>query len=359
MSNFNKYNNKGLTGLSNLGNTCFLNTAIQCLSHTYEFNEYLDTNSYKNHMNKKIDIILLKEYDELRKLMWSENCKISPSKFVNIVQKISKIKGRDLFTGFAQNDLPEFLYFIFECFHNGTSREVDMEIKGNIKNKEDTLAIKCYEMMRNMYSKEYSDILRLFYGISVSTFRNYELKGKKKYNIDKEDNYIPEPYLMLDLPMVKKEIITLKDCLDEYTKEDEIDEEDNDDEVEVEDEEDYDNIKKIKTGEIKFWSLPEIMIISLKRFNGNLRKNQNIVNFELENLDMSKYVCGYNKEKYVYDLYGICNHTGNVMGGHYYAYIKNNNKWYKMNDINVEEISINNIISNYAYCLFYRKKKSV
>ena len=42
--------------------------------------------------------------------MWSENCSISPAGFVKSVHKVSMHKKKDLFTGFAQNDLPEFCY---------------------------------------------------------------------------------------------------------------------------------------------------------------------------------------------------------------------------------------------------------
>jgi ubiquitin C-terminal hydrolase len=59
-------------------------------------------------------------------------------------------------------------------------------------------------------------------------------------------------------------------------------------------------------------------------------------------------------------LYGVCNHSGNTLGGHYTSYVKNaNGKWYHYNDTSVVEVSLlETIISPKAYVLFYRKKQS-
>ena len=113
---------------------------------------------------------------------------------------------------------------------------------------------------------------------------------------------------------------------------------------------------------ISFWSLPNIMIIDLKRVqyteNGPVKVTIP-VELPLNNLVMSEFVNGYKKESYVYELYAVCNHHGNTSsGGHYTATIRTaDNKWYNFNDEHVKPIDMKSdkIVSNMPYCLFYRK----
>ena len=329
---------KGLTGLTNLGNTCFMNSTIQCLSHTYELNNFLLKEDYKKKLNRVPDSLVLWEYDKLRDVMWSENCIISPGGFLHSIQRIARIKDAAVFTGFQQNDVAEFLQFIIDCFHNSIKREVKMTISGSIVTSQDKLAVKCYEMMRNMYKKDYSEMLELFYGIHVSVIKSLE---------SDYENITPEPFfnLQLELPNNNKNP-TILDCVEKYTQKEILDQK-----IKVKDKEETSS----KT--ISFWSLPKILIITLKRFNNNNRKDQRLVNFE-HDLDMTKYVKGYKEEPQLYDLYGICNHSGGTRGGHYTSFVKNaNGKWYLFNDTKVIEVkNLVKLRTPQAYCFFYRKK---
>ena len=114
----------------------------------------------------------------------------------------------------------------------------------------------------------------------------------------------------------------------------------------------------VKRGFI-FWSLPNILIIDIKRWNTRGRKIHKLISTELENVDLSSFVKGYNSKSYIYDLYATCNHGGGgSLGGHYTANIKTaDNKWYEFNDTNIKEIKENRVINSKSYCFFFRKKK--
>lgn len=342
---FEKYSNKGLSGLSNLGNTCFLNSCMQVLSHTYELNDFLDKSSWQKKIKNKVDGALLLEWNDLRRVLWNENCIISPNRFVKAVQKVAHVKKCDLFTGYDQNDLPEFLLFIVDCFHNAISREVNMEIKGNIMNEKDKIAVLCFEKIKNMYERDYSEIWNMFYGIQISQIKSLETNDVISMT--------PEPYFIINLPIpTDNKSPTLIDCFDLYVSGEVLD---GDNCVFNEKTQKKEPVKK----DLNFWTFPSILVIDIKRFNSSNRKNQILVDFPLENLNLSKYVIGYKKDSYVYDLYAVCNHSGSVMGGHYTAFVKNaNNKWYHFNDTSVSEVSnLNYIITPKAYCFFYRKRK--
>ena len=116
--------------------------------------------------------------------------------------------------------------------------------------------------------------------------------------------------------------------------------------------------KKLQLADKKMeiYSISEIVIIHLKRFRNN-RKIENIVDFPIEGLDLTKYL-PTQKEKYIYDLFAVANHVGGLQGGHYYAYCKNSKdgEWYEFNDSHVSPYSKReNNSSSQAYILFYKK----
>jgi len=345
--NVEKYKKKGQTGLVNLGNTCFLNSCMQALSHTYELSEFLSSKKCESHLKPDLpDSIITKEWNDLREIMWKNNGTVSPNRYVYYVQQIAGSKGRDLFTGWAQNDMPEFLLFMIECIHNSVSRPISMKITGKIESSVDKIATECYKMLQTSYQKDYSEIMDLFYGIYISELMSMDEKRSLSLK--------PEPFFILDLPIPKKNA-SLIDCFDAFTQSEVMD---GDNEWFNEDTGKREPVKK----RITFWNFPKVLVLTLKRFSHDGgRKLQDHIDCPLENLDLSKYVSGYNPRKYVYDLYAVCNHSGGTLGGHYTAYVKTADKeWLHFNDVNVDKgISPTNIITPKAYCLFYRIKGTV
>ena len=333
------------TGIANLGNTCFLNAAVQLLNHTPELQLFRPKMSV--HVKSgTCDERIWKEWTDLYDTMKTgEGGVVSPNKFVFSVHQVAKEKGRELFTGYAQNDMPEFLLFMVECMHNCVSRPQKVVISGKTVNEKDRLAVHCYQMIQSVYSKEYSEIMELFYGIYVSEIVHPET--------DKPFSVKAEHFFILDLPILPKSRCSLLDCFLQFTAGEQLSGE-NAWFNETTGKKEETVIKRIR-----FWKFPKVLVITLKRFSPDgRRKNQAWVDFPLDDLDLSQFVIGYNPDSYVYELYGVCNHSGGVMGGHYTAYAKSKTgEWRYFNDTNVHPVpDANVVVSPAAYCLFYRKK---
>ena len=316
----------GLSGLANLGNTCYLNSFLQCLSHTYEFNNYLD-NSYSE--NKKN--ILLNEWNNLRKIMWHKDCNIAPKRFILFLQKVAKNNNNNIFTDFSQNDVSELMYFIFDIFHNYLNNGINY-IPSKIDKK-----IELYK--KKIFEKDYSIITKIFQGIQVTSISDMN---------DNKINDTPEPFMILPISLQENINCSIEMCIEKYCSTEILNNENkyaltNDSKEKID--------AKKKT---YFYELPQILIISLKRFRNNIRKNKDVVVLN-EYLNLDKYCKNGNND---YELYGINLHTGNINSGHYMAAIKNKN-WYLFNDLSISKINFNELKTNYqAYCLFYRKKNS-
>ncbi len=339
-------NNMEQMGLTNIGNTCFLNSCMQIFKNIYELNYIIDKKIESSQYNKNIpDVKIFTEWNSLRKqLCKNGKGSITPTVFVDNIHKLAKLKKRELFTKYAQNDMTEFMQFFIESIHNCITRPIHFEIEGKVSTSIDSIAIECYEMLQTIYKKEYSEILQIFHGISISQITSIKT--------NKICSNKPEHFSTIDLHISfnNKMATTIYDCFDIFTKSEIID---------------GDNAWfNEKTGKkediiklVTFWSLPPILIITFNRFSidGSSKINSHI-KCPIDSLDLSKYVTGYDAYKYKYELFGVCNHMGGLNGGHYNSYVRNaNNYWLLYDDANVTVVkSKNEIITKSAYCLFYR-----
>ena len=111
---------------------------------------------------------------------------------------------------------------------------------------------------------------------------------------------------------------------------------------------------------LDFFYLPKILCLCLSRFQkvgDDYRKNDNFVDFPINNLNMNKYMITKNNFNYIYDIFAVCEHHGSRYGGHYTAICKNyDGKWYSYNDNECSLASEEEVCSKYAYVLFYRRR---
>ena len=121
----------------------------------------------------------------------------------------------------------------------------------------------------------------------------------------------------------------------------------------------YEDIKTTKQEGL--WNSPPVLILNLKRFSNASQRLSADVDVPI-NLDMSSYKAEYAPEDAIKKQYKLCafiNHLGGFSSkeGHYIAFVKNNNSWWKYSDGRVKKVRANAIQeeAKKAYILFYER----
>ncbi|NXN76514.1 UBP2 hydrolase, partial [Himantopus himantopus] len=333
---------QGLTGLRNLGNTCFMNSILQCLSNTKELRDYCLQNQYLRDLNNnsRMRTALMTEFAKLIQLLWtsSPNDSVSPSEFKTQIQRYAP-----RFVGYNQQDAQEFLRFLLDGLHSEVNRvlvrpRASTDTLDHLPDDE-----KSRQMWRRYQEREDSRIGDLFVGQLKSSLTCSEC-GYCSTAFD--------PFWDLSLPIPKKGYgeVTLMDCLRLFTKEDVLDG----------DEKPTCCRCKARTRCTKKFSIqkfPKILVLHLKRFSeARIRTSKltTFVNFQLKDLDLREFA-SQSCNHAIYNLYAVSNHSGTTMGGHYTAYCKSpiSSEWHSFNDSRVTPMSSSHVRSSDAYLLFY------
>ena len=341
------------SGLLNLGNTCFMNAMLQVLVYNTRLREYIQ--EYRTSIVAKSSG-MFHEFISLQDILLANSCIVSPKLFFKTVQQASARTGDAMFAGYEQNDCVEFLYFLVDQIHKETKQKVSMNIRGDTKTETDNLAYLCYKMKKDTCENQYSQIQEMFHSIQVHTIYNVETPTQNPTHNPtitqtKCVSQTAQWGFTLDLPIPSesnsagkpKQQVTLDECMEWFFERETLDD-------------------AGRTKDIAYWSISDILVITIQRYHHNGRTKANShVDFPLDELLMGKYVCGYNPAQYSYECVGVCNHSGRVNGGHYTSYVRlANNRWFHFNDVNVNLVtSMSEIVSPRAYCLIYRKKNIV
>ncbi|MED6267044.1 Ubiquitin carboxyl-terminal hydrolase 2 [Characodon lateralis] len=336
---------QGLVGLRNLGNTCFMNSILQCLSNTSELRDYCLTNIHHIELNKRTNLALMEEFAKLTQRLWmsANNEAVSPSEFRNQIQRFAP-----KFVGCNQQDAQEFLRFLLDGLHNEVNRatiwrKVSVEDIDHLADDEKA------RRMWNMYlEREDSKVVDLFVG---------QLKSSLTCTVCGFRSTVFEPFWDLSIPIPQKNAggVTLKDCLKLFTRED------------VLEGEERPTCNKCKarrkcTKRFIIQRFPQVLVLHLKRFSDmkiRASKLSTYVDFPLKDLDLREF-SAVSSERPVYNLYAVSNHAGNTLGGHYTAYCRNPvlGEWYTYNDSRVSPMSSSQVRSSNAYVLFYELANS-
>ena len=341
---------RGIQGICNVGNTCYINASIQCMGHCMHFLKYVLLAPWRsgsgNGSNGNISEVTL--IDELRMVLhalWIEDHGIIPHRFMGyLVRHMKSIDVRE------QNDMQEFITLFIDKLNQCVAVKLDVPRTLAETPYTDTAIDRMRRKVDASWYRymghEYSPLVDIFYGQSVVQIVCGNCKKLQQ-------NHEPFSVFLVPIPTHPCELVQ---CLHHHVAEEFLN-----DDAETNGNNNTNNdawkcdacdktAKSLKI--MKFWRLPKVLTICLKRFMNNSNKNCVPVRIP-EKLDMTSYVIGP-VPTMTYTLKSVGCHVGNFNNGHYFAMCKNPDEyWYVIDDAMTHKLEKEFRCPDTAYMAFY------
>ncbi|KZT07231.1 cysteine proteinase [Laetiporus sulphureus 93-53] len=361
----------GTSGLKNLGNTCYMNSTIQCLSATVPFARFFTDGRWKSAVNMVNPLgtkgnLALTFANILRELWQGDGQCLSPVTF-----RRSLCQYAPQFGGSEQHDSQEFLNFLLDGLHEDLNRILKKPQIETTPEREEQL-----ERLPNQIASEQEwQIYRMRNDSLVVDFFQGQFRNRMECMHCHKTSTTYNTFMYLSLPIPSGRAlskVTLKQCLDSFVKE------------EVMEKSEAWNCPHCKTlrratKNLSLSRLPPVLLIHLKRFSSKghfTDKIETYVDYPLRGLDLTNYMPpplppGINAgpqlsredpraqiPPYRYDLYAVTNHFGTLSSGHYTAFIASRGGWLYCDDSRISHADPKDVVGKPAYMLFYKRTRS-
>eukprot|EP01012_Entosiphon_sulcatum_P027306 TRINITY_DN328_c0_g1_i1.p1 TRINITY_DN328_c0_g1~~TRINITY_DN328_c0_g1_i1.p1 ORF type:complete len:1003 (+),score=138.04 TRINITY_DN328_c0_g1_i1:272-3010(+) len=159
----------GHCGLYNLGNTCFMNSALQCLSNTQGLRDFFVSHRFESEINSKNPLgtggALARQFGALMDALWGgERASFSPNKF-----KAALAKFAPHFSGYDQQDSHELLAYLLDGIHEDLNRVYDKPVVEDTESNGRSDDVVANEAWKRHSLRHRSVIVDLFQGQLKST----------------------------------------------------------------------------------------------------------------------------------------------------------------------------------------------